>query len=92
MSKRHGNPNGPVPAHAQVPRIVEEDRGGGACRIARLQQVCANHNVGAARLAQNGAAKSIVFAPQNAQPLAQRTAAKAGKRIENAARRFACRM
>src|SRR5258708_22356948 len=53
--------DGPKPAHAEVPDVVEEDDTGRAARVSGWAEEGADHDIGAARLVDAGGAEPIVF-------------------------------
>jgi hypothetical protein len=64
IGQRGGNADDAVATHAQVSYVIEEDNARCTRSIDRLNQKCADQNVGAARLAKNGAPVVVIVAAQ----------------------------
>ena len=64
ISECGGDADHAVAAHAKVSGIIEENYAGCGCRIDRLNQQCANQDLGTPRLTENGAAVNIMFVAQ----------------------------
>jgi hypothetical protein len=78
VSERGDEPDGAVPAHADVADIVEEDDPQLAVAAMRLAQECANDGIRAARLVDDGRAVVVKVLAKARDALRERTCAKIG--------------
>jgi hypothetical protein len=76
--KRGGDADDSMAAHAQVSSVVEEDDRGRASGVDRLEEKCTDQHIGAAGLAQDGAAVEVVLGAQEFESLGQRPGAQEG--------------
>jgi hypothetical protein len=76
MRKRHGKADRPVPAHADIADIVEEDDAGCASGVVRLAEEGADDRIVPARLVDGEAAEMIELAGKAGAALDEGTVAK----------------
>lgn len=81
--------DGPVAAHAEVACVVEEDDAGDAGGVAGLEEVGADEDVGAARLAEDGAAEVVVARANDFKAFGDGAGTKIHGEGKHAAGRFA---
>src|SRR5207249_1007516 len=79
-------------AHAQVADIVEENHPCGAAGIGRRTEKHADHDVGAARLIDNGRAEGVEPLAKALAPLGQRANAQIGAAGNDHASRLSARV
>jgi hypothetical protein len=70
-----------VAAHAEITGIVEEDDRGGAARVVRREQICADKDVGTARFAEDGAAEMVVVGAETVKSVGEGAGAQVEARI-----------
>src|SRR5205807_4527661 len=78
-----------VPAHAQVPDVIEEDDAGRAGRVRRRAEQGGDEDVRAARLVDDGAAEGNVPGPQQVEPGGERPGPQVRPAVDHDAGRFA---
>jgi len=71
-------------AHAQVAGVVEEEDARGAGWIGGFEQKRSDQDIGAARLAEDGAPQVVVVVAQAIEALSHRAGAEIGAAGENA--------
>jgi hypothetical protein len=61
-----------VPAHAEIPHVIEEDDSRSAARIHGFAQQGSHHHVGTSRLIYDCGSKIVMMAAKASQALGQR--------------------
>ena len=89
VSKGDGHADGAVAAHMEIANIVKEDHSTDATRIVGLADQSADHDVGAARLVDDGGPKLVEVKTEALPALRQRAAAQVRSARDNDASRLA---
>ena len=92
VSKRHDQPDGPMPTHVEDVYIVEEHDARDAIGFHGLHEQAAHQDLGPARLENNGGPKVVELLTQLLPTLGEGTLPKIGTALDHDTRGFASRV